>query len=200
MRSLKCIVILASFFLAKSASAEEEYEPSVDVTLRGGTVATSTIFVPFGYIIGLDGHYRVSPYLRAGSGVHFSHVESSAGEIYAYFDQRYSLIRLLSKMELHARPNATIDPFVGASLGMFYVTSATVRREERPGGVGIDAGLDAGIDIHIDKNAAFGLVMFVVVPLSNNEALFSDSFGGATYYSSLGARAPAPIFRVQGAF
>jgi hypothetical protein len=196
IRALNAIVMLASLLMTKSASAAEDDEPSVDVSLHGGYLTSTAVFAPAGYLAGINGHYRISPNIRVGAGVDVSDVVSTSSDHGNY----YSLYRFLSRIELHARPKAVIDPFVGATLGLFHVTPGiTYRAHKRPGSVGLDAGLDAGVDFHIGKHFAIGPVMSVVVPLSNKKAFFSDSFWGGTYYSGpFGG--PWPFLRLQAAF
>ncbi len=168
-------------------------EPNVDVAARGGYQAVPSFREPFGAFVGFAAAYRASSMFRVGAYGEFVSARS-ASEASRTYGERYTATRFGARGEVHLRPKAVLDPWIGFSAGVFTASERYVSKEQRlVGGSGADFGLDVGLDVRVGEHFAVGAVFCLVVPLANASAAAGVWYSGTDHV-------PLPFLRVMVSF
>jgi hypothetical protein len=193
MKHGKVVAGLCLWLLVPAGEAGAE-EPSIDLGVRGGLMTVPSFFVPLGAVGGVEAQVRLSPVVRVGVyGQRFG-ATSTSTDHKDYEAQEFSAWRFGARVEAHARPLHTLDPWAGAGLGLFVAGDRrTIFATQRIGGWGPDLSLEAGLDIRLGEHIALGGLFSLVVPLANTKAV------GGTWYSAISV-VPAPLVRLIASF
>jgi hypothetical protein len=104
------------------------------------------------------------------------------------FGEHFAAVRFGTRVQVHARPRKTVDPFLGASVGLFETTDAVAGRW------GVDVGADCGIDFHIGAHWSLGGELAFVLPLTNDRQPDPNAKSVVSYASLL------PLLRTAVSF
>ncbi len=175
MKHFSCCLLAFSLSFPSLALADEVPATHLDVGAEGALLQASYKTADWRSVVGLSGSWHLSPYVHLGARFLTASRSSTSSDTADRGDGYYQSWHLDVRAELHARPRATIDPWLGAGFGPYASWNYTPGWVHR--GQVIDTCLasarcwsaegtaDLGIDLHFVSGVTLGLFWSARLPV-----------------------------------